>query len=295
MNSPTIEVRLIDQAHRDDLDRCDGRFLINTRLALTMSDGVLGYQVVAQEPFEKEYPLEHDDDHGDAIYLAYIDGELAGQLALSRHWNSYARIDHLVVDAQQRQRGIGRALVAQAIAWSQQQGLAGVCLETQDNNVAACRLYASCDFVLRGFDQSLYRGLREHRNEVALFWYWEPSAMPLENLFSYGTLQTEAVQLATFGRRLHGSADTLRGYHLGMLRIEDPAVIATSGAADHPIIAFTGNAADEVKGMLLEITRDELLHADAYEVSDYQRIAVTLASGKRAWVYAKADAVKTGH
>jgi hypothetical protein len=30
-------------------------------------------------------------------------------------------------------------------------------------------------------------------------------------VFSYGTLQLEAVQLATFGRKLVGTADVLRG------------------------------------------------------------------------------------
>ena len=41
----------------------------------------------------------------------------------------------------------------------------------------------------------------------------------IENLFSYGTLQSEAVQLATFGRRLEGKADRLIGYRVSMIPI----------------------------------------------------------------------------
>jgi hypothetical protein len=35
-----------------------------------------------------------------------------------------------------------------------------------------------------------------------------------EFLFSYGTLQLEAVQMATFGRQLTGTSDALRGFEL---------------------------------------------------------------------------------
>jgi hypothetical protein len=34
----------------------------------------------------------------------------------------------------------------------------------------------------------------------------------IQVLFSYGTLQLEAVQLATFGRKLNGAADGLPGF-----------------------------------------------------------------------------------
>jgi gamma-glutamylcyclotransferase (GGCT)/AIG2-like uncharacterized protein YtfP len=114
-----------------------------------------------------------------------------------------------------------------------------------------------------------------------------------EHLFSYGTLQQEAVQLATFGRRLPGAPDALRGYRLSLLEIRDAQVIATSGSTHHPILQHTGKAADVVKGTVLHITCDELAQADAYEVDDYQRVGVTLESGQRAWVYVQSDTLQT--
>ncbi|MGC1303526.1 MAG: gamma-glutamylcyclotransferase family protein [Caulobacteraceae bacterium] len=104
-------------------------------------------------------------------------------------------------------------------------------------------------------------------------------------LFSYGTLQQEAVQLKTFGRRLSGVADTLPGYARAMVRITDPDVLAASGADHHPIVAATGDPADEVPGTVFEISEAELAAADAYEVSDYRRVEVQLKSGRNAWVY----------
>jgi gamma-glutamylcyclotransferase (GGCT)/AIG2-like uncharacterized protein YtfP len=110
--------------------------------------------------------------------------------------------------------------------------------------------------------------------------------MPL--LFSYGTLQQEAVQLSTFGRRLRGHPDQLVGFEQAFFRIEDPAFVAASGKADHAIVRFTGRDESRVSGMVLEVTDDELVRADQYEPAGYTRVLATLASGKRAWVYADA-------
>ena len=44
-------------------------------------------------------------------------------------------------------------------------------LETQDDNVPACTLYASCGFVLSGFDRDVYKAINPNTREAALFWY----------------------------------------------------------------------------------------------------------------------------
>lgn len=110
-----------------------------------------------------------------------------------------------------------------------------------------------------------------------------------ENLFSYGTLQLEQVQLATFGRKLVGQADEMPGYALTMLKIEDPEVVATSGKTHHPVVAYSGNASDKVSGTVFAITTEELQQADEYEVAAYRRDRVRLASGTSAWVYVDAE------
>ena len=69
-----------------------------------------------------------------------------------------------------------------------------------------------------------------------------------ELLFSYGTLQLEAVQMATFGRQLAGTSDALRGFELVLLKIEDETVVAISGTAHHTMARFTGRACDVVQG-----------------------------------------------
>jgi gamma-glutamylcyclotransferase (GGCT)/AIG2-like uncharacterized protein YtfP len=110
--------------------------------------------------------------------------------------------------------------------------------------------------------------------------------MPL--LFSYGTLQQEAVQLSTFGRLLRGEPDELVGFERSIFKIEDPAFVATSGKAYHAIVRFNGSSNSRVSGMVFEVTDSELAKADQYEPDGYTRITAMLASGKQAWVYADA-------
>ena len=110
--------------------------------------------------------------------------------------------------------------------------------------------------------------------------------MPL--LFSYGTLQLEAVQMSTFGRLLQGQPDELVGFELSLLRIEDPQFVAASGKAHHAIVKFNGRDDSRVRGMVFEVSESELAKADGYEPAGYRRISTVLASGKQAWVYADA-------
>lgn len=115
-----------------------------------------------------------------------------------------------------------------------------------------------------------------------------PDCGASEKLFSYGTLQQENVQIATFGRSLKGHPDQLLGYRLDQIEIRDAAVVATSGLTHHPMLAYTGSPSDTVSGTVFSVTPDELLQADTYEVSDYRRATAALVSGDMAWVYVDA-------
>jgi len=106
-----------------------------------------------------------------------------------------------------------------------------------------------------------------------------------ERLFSYGTLQTESVQLSTFGRKLNGSPDALPGYRVQMIQITDQDFVTTSGAEYHRNLEFTGTTSDLVQGTVFSVTQQELEQADAYEPDGYERMQVKLRSGTEAWVY----------
>jgi gamma-glutamylcyclotransferase (GGCT)/AIG2-like uncharacterized protein YtfP len=111
-------------------------------------------------------------------------------------------------------------------------------------------------------------------------------------LFSYGTLQQEDVQIATFGRTLRGETDALPGYTRRNVTITDPDIVRKSGASVHPIVVTSTDAADRVPGTVFAVTEADLLAADAYEVSDYQRVSVRLQSGRDAWVYVSGASIR---
>jgi hypothetical protein len=118
--------------------------------------------------------------------------------------------------------------------------------------------------------------------------------MATEFLFSYGTLQLVAVQMATFGRQLTGTRDVLPGFEETLLEIEDQATVSLSGKTHHAIAKFTGRPSDTVFGTVYAVTADEIQRADKYEVAEYQRVAVVLQSGIRAWVYVDARYAPSG-
>ena len=112
----------------------------------------------------------------------------------------------------------------------------------------------------------------------------------MPRLFSYGTLQDERVQVATFGRRLGGEANAIVGYQPSRVRIVDDALVASLGRTHHANATFTGVDADRVTGMVFTVTDAELEAADGYErPADYVRVSAILASGETAWVYVHRD------
>jgi gamma-glutamylcyclotransferase (GGCT)/AIG2-like uncharacterized protein YtfP len=95
-------------------------------------------------------------------------------------------------------------------------------------------------------------------------------------LFSYGTLQREDVQVATFGRTLSGRADELLAFE---------RVPAAPGGSGHANV-IRGAPGIRVAGVAFEVSETELAAADEYEHRDgYTRIETVLASGRTAWVY----------
>jgi len=139
-------------------------------------DSRLVLDTIPVAPYTKHYEDDEEDTPPAAeSHVAHVDGQTAGELRCSPHWNGYLYVHDVVVRAEFRRQGVGRALVQRAILRSQELQLGGVMLETQNTNLPACRLYASCGLELGGFDGLLYRALTPPTTEIALFWYWLPS------------------------------------------------------------------------------------------------------------------------
>jgi gamma-glutamylcyclotransferase (GGCT)/AIG2-like uncharacterized protein YtfP len=108
----------------------------------------------------------------------------------------------------------------------------------------------------------------------------------MPRLFSYGTLQQEEVQLATFGRKLEGEKDLLVGYEPSLVKITNAEVAARLKKSHHDNVKKTEDDWSNVQGTVFEVTEAELGLADTFEAQfDYKRLNVPLASGNEAWVY----------
>ena len=172
-----MNIKEIDKKTMKDVHKVDGTFTVNSKLVLHVENNTITYTIVEVPPYEKRYKdddidLTYISDPDKTIYLAYINETIAGHIILRKNWNNYAYIEDIAVDVQFRQQGIGKALLNYAKEWAKKKKLAGIMLETQNNNVAACKFYERCGFILGGFDKYLYKGLHTNTEEIALYWYY---------------------------------------------------------------------------------------------------------------------------
>lgn len=136
-----IVIQSLTPANQADLNRCANAFTVAAELHLTAADGRIGYTVEPVAPYIKRYGPELCDaqayiekpDH--AAWLAYVDGRIAGQLLVHENWNLCATphlrtpqvgagvIWDIAVDPPFRRQGIGRRLIAEAVAWARARGL----------------------------------------------------------------------------------------------------------------------------------------------------------------------------
>jgi ribosomal protein S18 acetylase RimI-like enzyme len=172
-----LTLREIDKDTVQQVKKEGSSFEVKSNLVLRAENGEISYTLVDVPPYTKQYGAEEVDpgayiDNPDRIvFFAYLDNEVAGQIRVMKYWNGYAYIDAIAVESRFRRQGVGRALIGRATEWAKAKGFPGLMLETQNNNVAACKLYASCGFELRGFDTHLYKGLNPNTDEIALYWY----------------------------------------------------------------------------------------------------------------------------
>ncbi|MDB6078003.1 MAG: streptothricin acetyltransferase [Akkermansiaceae bacterium] len=133
--------------------------------------------IVPVEPFQKRYPIDLGQmtvsEPGQSMIATARDGRrVIGYITVSRAWNNCAQVDEFAVDRAFRRDGIGRLLMGEAIEWATGLKLPVLRLETQSNNVPACRFYEKVGFHLGGFDRELDSAIDgPQSNEVALFWY----------------------------------------------------------------------------------------------------------------------------
>ena len=129
-----ITIRELNPDNLKDVNQCDGEFTIQGRVSPWIEDGEYRYKIIDIPKREKRYDIEEVDyaaylDNPDkTVYLAYADGQIAGQIILRKNWNNFAWVEDIVVDRQFRRQGVGVILLEKAVWWARDKGLVGVML-----------------------------------------------------------------------------------------------------------------------------------------------------------------------
>ena len=163
--------RIFDQTI-SPLDHEENTFTSNEVFEIGLADGEICLSTRIVEQFTKTYGQNDSWDDDAEAYGAFLNGALVGKIELSPAWNDLGSIEQIVVAQDFRHRGIATELINFAKSWALGKQLKGLRLETQTNNVAACRLYFRNGFEVGGFDKLTYRTQPEVSGETALYLYW---------------------------------------------------------------------------------------------------------------------------
>jgi RimJ/RimL family protein N-acetyltransferase len=125
-----------------------GGWLITTSDWRSVAEERRYLRAIRRYPHAAVYTVETDD------------GELVGRLSLARDQHSASQ--HvadlgLMVASGHRRRGIGRALLEQAVEWAREQGVEKLELHVFPHNEAAISLYEAFGFEREGYRRRHYR------------------------------------------------------------------------------------------------------------------------------------------
>ena len=171
-----MEIVKINHQNLADINKANQSFEIIGKINPTYVGGIWTYtEEIYEQSYIKSYPNDPCDytvyinNPDKIVFFAYSGAECIGQIILKRDWNRYAFIEDICVAKSARRQGVGTALIQKAIEWAKNANLKGLALETQDNNLLACRFYAKCGFVIGAVNTMLYRNL--DNEEFAVYWY----------------------------------------------------------------------------------------------------------------------------
>ena len=170
-------IKEVTMENLKDINKSNQPFKIIGKIVPVFSEGVWSFSECL---YEQESVKVYDDEEEQwedyignpdkTIFLYYDDADCVGLIRLRRNWNKYAFIEDISVSENHRGNGIGGKLILKAIEWANENGLFGLMLETQDNNLLACRFYSKLGFHIGAVDTMLYANF-DNSDEKAIFWY----------------------------------------------------------------------------------------------------------------------------
>ncbi len=160
----------------DDINMTNDYFELYGRVVPSLQSGRWSYkEVLFNETRKTRFPddkldwSQYINQEDKALFLAYMNNTCIGQIRIIKDWNRFCYIENIASKKEYRGSGVGTSLLNKAEEWAKQRQLIGMSLETQDDNLAACRFYVKQGFTLGGVDT-----LKQSYNpniETTLYWY----------------------------------------------------------------------------------------------------------------------------
>ena len=168
------EIRLIDAAHRGDINLPNQPFPLVGRMLPSYADGRWSYAVQRFDGGEMRFPDEsydYDALSESSVFIgAYDGGRCVGLAILQRGCFKYMYLSDLKVNADCRRAGIGAKLIEKAGDVAKEAGFRGIYAIGQDDNLAACLFYLKRGFRIGGLDTEVYRGTAQE-GKADIFFY----------------------------------------------------------------------------------------------------------------------------
>ena len=143
--------------------------LVETKLSTPFQKGA-GYDFTLEERQSIAARLAQTDTLME-VAIEKKTGKIVGVLDVEEEtWRNTAWVWNIMLDVEARGQGIGREMLNHIISWGRRRGLRAILLETQSNNVPACKFYLRMGFQLVGINTMFYTNQDLERDEVALFW-----------------------------------------------------------------------------------------------------------------------------
>lgn len=174
-----MEIRRATRLTKDDVSGRDFSFEISAEVAKPYEALALGAEItttpitVSKKDFGFDESEFENIKEPDSVLFAVVEDErVYGYVHAAKSWNNMVEVRFIVLDVSIRGHGYGRKLLDKVVEWARQLGVAGIRLESQSNNVAACYFYRQYGFKFGGYDEYLYKGITHNKDETAFFWYY---------------------------------------------------------------------------------------------------------------------------
>lgn len=171
-----LKTNKINVDNCNDFNQCNKPFNIIGKLIPEFKEGNWTYYEKLYDNPKKKLYVDDDINVNDylhskdkTIYFAYSDDNCAGRVVLRKNWNNYCFIEDISVDHKYRRCGVGQKLIDKAQEWANINGLTGLMLETQNNNLITCRFNLKQGFEIGSIDKILYSD--PNKDEFAICFY----------------------------------------------------------------------------------------------------------------------------